>query len=398
MAESYASLERKIDEVLRRLDESGAGTVASKTGLKSALSTGELYEGVATSPMVRSWDNSIGESCHPTVAAILRYIAKFLWAQLTWWNSSYLLDYMAMFIAVIFIALQNDYYILEQKKWYPEKDQWDYNQIRRTDTVPWTSEVVPAMVCSLVVVCFFANLRRPSLHDIHNFTCGALTVFFTYTWIYLMARAFGRPRPMLLSKCDPIYDTNQTPPDYYIIGCQNPNYDEWEWASLVSGHVCFPTAEYAFITFYIIGKANPWRNGGLAFVYLFLWPGLTYCAWIAFSRVYDNVHHWSDVCNSFVIGVLVGLSSYLLYFPNPFMELKYKPYNPRLRAGTYANPGPTNIFEYMLVKFKRKEKEGQPDLIELRGQSPKNELEELGDAQLQSSISSSELSKSLSDL
>jgi membrane-associated phospholipid phosphatase len=159
-------------------------------------------------------------------------------------------------------------------------------------TVPFMSVMGP------IVAALLHQLRRRSLHDLHDAALGAtlaglLTAFFCYT----LKPFTGKPRPNWLAT--------------------QGNDDSRK--SYPSAHAAVMMAGMVFLALYLGGKIRIFRPGYGRVWKLILFLGPIYAALIVgLTRTRDYHHDFSDVNGGFFIGFVCGLAAYFIYYPSLF--------------------------------------------------------------------------------
>lgn len=141
---------------------------------------------------------------------------------------------------------------------------------------------------------------------------------------------YGRPRPDFFNRCFPsvdIYDNSAVATKIASIAtgrldfaCE-PQPDEYILRngrmSFVSGHSSFAFAAGVYVSFYIWGNSKAFQIGGFGESWRFLLglPSLFFSFYVMISRRSDNRHHSEDVVWGAVLGTVIAIVSYLIYYP-----------------------------------------------------------------------------------
>ncbi|KAI8876770.1 PAP2-domain-containing protein [Backusella circina FSU 941] len=202
----------------------------------------------------------------------------------------------------------------------------------KTIMFPYTeNESVPVWL--LLVICFVAPIvviaivslagvgyKPRSYYDFHSGVLGlCLGLSMTIMLTDVIKITAGRPRPDMLSRCQPPADTVDplfgltsvnactTPIDSHIM------IDGFK--SFPSGHSSFSFAGLGFLAFYIAGKMKMFDERGHTYKgFMFAFPILG-ALLVAISRTRDYRHHWQDVTVGAILGTLCAYFAYRQYYP-----------------------------------------------------------------------------------
>lgn len=202
------------------------------------------------------------------------------------------------------------------------------------ETVPSKMLAVLCLIVPALVIIIMGGVLGP-MHDGHASACTFLiatgsTLFLTG----ILKRYFGCFRPNFYAMCD--FDTE-------TLECRSDS-DEGR-KSVPSGHSSVAFSSMTMLTLFFLGKVGIYnglkevgdsqlsRDRKFAiypslkkkiFAYIALIP-MALAAFIAASRVYDNVHHPADIILGSLIGFVCASFSYSLWYPSIYSEHAGKP-------------------------------------------------------------------------
>ncbi|KAG2127920.1 phosphatidic acid phosphatase type 2/haloperoxidase [Suillus bovinus] len=184
-----------------------------------------------------------------------------------------------------------------------------------------------------VVQCFVNFLTVQSWWDFHHSTLGlVLSLSTTRAITQLVKVTVGRPRPDLISRCQPV--TGSADPLFGLstvdICTQTVSKIlEDGWKSFPSGHSSMSFAGLGFLAFYLIGKLHLFDTRGyVSKVWICIAP-LAGAMLVAISRTMDYRHHWQDVVGGSTLGLLLAYFSYRQYYPHLALAESHQPYTTR---------------------------------------------------------------------
>lgn len=155
--------------------------------------------------------------------------------------------------------------------------------------------------------------------DFHHSTLGLLLSYtITGSITQLLKVAVGRPRPDVISRCQPI--PGSIDPVYGLstvdICTQTVKHilDDG-WRSFPSGHSSSSFAGLGFLTFYLAGKLHIFDKRGYAGKIWLVFTPLFGAVFVAISRTMDYRHHWHDVVTGSALGLILSYFSYRQYYP-----------------------------------------------------------------------------------
>ncbi|KAL7312461.1 hypothetical protein PS15m_008218 [Mucor circinelloides] len=191
-------------------------------------------------------------------------------------------------------------------------------------------ESVP--VWMLLIICFVAPIiviagislsgygYRRSLHDFHSGVLGlCLGLAMTIMLTDVIKVTAGRPRPDMLSRCQPPADA--VDPRFGLTSvdiCTTDIYSHTMidgFKSFPSGHSSFSFAGLGYLAFYIAGKVKMFDEKGHTYKgFLFAFP-IIGALLVAISRTEDYRHHWQDVTIGALLGTFCAYFAYRQYYP-----------------------------------------------------------------------------------
>ncbi|KAG2131674.1 phosphatidic acid phosphatase type 2/haloperoxidase [Suillus clintonianus] len=204
------------------------------------------------------------------------------------------------------------------------------NQRVGTTALSFISGGIPFVIQSLVNI-----LTVRSWWDFHHSTLGLLlSLSMTRTVTHLVKVTVGRPRPDLISRCQP------------AIGSEDPLWGlstvdictqtvsvilEDGWKSFPSGHSSMSFAGLGFLAFYLAGKLHLFdTRGHVSKAWISISP-LAGALYVATTRTMDYRHHWQDVMTGSALGILLAYFSYRQYYPDLASADAHEPYATRFK-------------------------------------------------------------------
>ncbi|KAI8329184.1 phosphatidic acid phosphatase type 2/haloperoxidase [Choanephora cucurbitarum] len=208
---------------------------------------------------------------------------------------------------------------------------------RVNESVPvWLLAVIAILVPIVAIACISIGIRR-SWMDFNSALLGlALALSMTIMVTDVLKTTVGRPRPDMLSRCQPPPDI-QDPPlgllNYTICTADHHSYKFRDgFKSFPSGHASFSFAGLGYLSFYLAGKMHLFDQMGHTYKgFVFFFPFLG-ALLIAISRLRDYRHHWTDVFIGGIIGTVFAYFSYRQYYPSLAHEESHKPFAPRISS------------------------------------------------------------------
>lgn len=185
----------------------------------------------------------------------------------------------------------------------------------------------------LVTQCLVNLLTVRSWWDLHHSTLGlSLSLSMTRTITLLVKVTVGRPRPDLISRCQPATGSGDP-----LLGLSTADICtqtvsailEDGWRSFPSGHSSLSFAGLGFLAFYLAGKLHLFDTRGYIIkAWMFIAP-LVAATLVAISRTMDYRHHWQDVVTGSALGLLLAYFSYRQYYPHLASANAHQPYTTR---------------------------------------------------------------------
>ncbi|KAG1718509.1 phosphatidic acid phosphatase type 2/haloperoxidase [Suillus paluster] len=195
------------------------------------------------------------------------------------------------------------------------------------------------------IQCLVNVLTVRSWWDFHHSTLGMyldfmvtdddavlLSLSMTGSITQLVKVTVGRPRPDLISRCqpapgseDPLWGLSTAD----ICTQAASKIFEDGWRSFPSGHSSMSFAGLGFLAFYLAGKLHLFDTRGyVGKAWISITP-LTGALFVATSRTMDYRHHWQDVVTGSALGLLLAYFSYRQYYPHLASADAHEPYATR---------------------------------------------------------------------
>ncbi|GEM08037.1 phosphatidic acid phosphatase type 2/haloperoxidase family protein [Rhodotorula toruloides] len=197
--------------------------------------------------------------------------------------------------------------------------------------------IVYAGAVPAVIIILVALIWRRSFWDMHNGLLGLLlSVSLTTVFTQVVKVTVGRPRPDLIDRCQPVNSASNHPvyglATVALCTVQTGHIIDDGFKSFPSGHSSFAWAGLGYFALYLAGK-----------MHLFDQQGHTIKSWIAItppigatliavSRTMDYRHHATDVIAGSILGAVIALITYHLYYPSLFSPQCHLPFSPRIPA------------------------------------------------------------------
>jgi diacylglycerol diphosphate phosphatase/phosphatidate phosphatase len=188
-----------------------------------------------------------------------------------------------------------------------------------------------AAVVPLVVILLWTLVRQPpDAHKAHVTALGlAISLLLTALITDIIKNFVGRPRPDLVSRCDPQPGTLKDELVTIAICTETEHHKLHDgWRSFPSGHSSFSFAGLGWLALFFASQTHCVRaRGSLILVLLCLTP-LMGAALVAVSRLEDYRHDVGDVMVGAVIGCLVTYLNWRRYYPSLLSKWCDEPYDP----------------------------------------------------------------------
>lgn len=185
-----------------------------------------------------------------------------------------------------------------------------------------------AGILPLGLLVLWALVSRPGFHRTHVTLLGLLISILTTTFITdVLKDTIGRPRPDLISRCnpDPATPRNQM---VSVEVCTETSHHKLHdgWRSYPSGHSSVAFAGLGWLALLLGSQLHVLRpRANLASVLVCLAP-LLGAALIAVSRLEDYRHDVFDVVSGSVLGFLVSYFHWRRYYPSLLDQSCSEPY------------------------------------------------------------------------
>ncbi|GAA5992059.1 hypothetical protein JCM11641_003662 [Rhodosporidiobolus odoratus] len=206
-----------------------------------------------------------------------------------------------------------------------------------TERISFAMCIVYAGVIPAVSIILVALIWRRSFWDLHNGLLGLLqSVAITTVFTQVVKICVGRPRPDLIDRCQPIANATNSPVYGLAVASKicttdiNSNIMLDGFRSFPSGHSSFAWAGLGFFALYLSGKMHLFDRRGHTFkAWIAITPPIG-ATLIAVSRTMDYRHHATDVIAGSILGAVIALLTYHLYYPSLFSSQCHLPYSPRI--------------------------------------------------------------------
>lgn len=202
------------------------------------------------------------------------------------------------------------------------------NYPKQDETVPYKmlvqiSMILPVVFLIVSEIAYAQISRRNKLFlTSQEFWYHLITVLFSWGfcfWLNQIVTSFikvrvGRLRPVFLDYCKPNIDCSD--PLYantYITNytCHTGHSDEkFARTSFPSGHSSESMVSMVFIIIYLWKRYS--KDSTRYFVALVQIVALFIGFFVSLSRIYDNIHHWSDVAAGMALGTIFAFIGSLL--------------------------------------------------------------------------------------
>ncbi|KAG8894930.1 hypothetical protein FRB99_000892 [Tulasnella sp. 403] len=171
--------------------------------------------------------------------------------------------------------------------------------------------------------------------DLHNSWLGlVLSLALTGTITNLVKVTAGRPRPDLISRCQPMARVQNAPVFGLVTAdiCTQTDFGILKdgFRSFFSGHSSLSFAGLGFLFFYTAGKLHLFDHRGHAGKAWIAFIPLVGATLIAITRTMDYRHHPVDVLVGSVVGLVIAHFCYRQYYPSLMHPLSHRPYSPRI--------------------------------------------------------------------
>ncbi|KIW29780.1 uncharacterized protein PV07_05568 [Cladophialophora immunda] len=227
------------------------------------------------------------------------------------WHPSYAFDYLGFVLLVITLFLVR-YFLEPVQQMFRLDDhaiQYPYASVQRVSS---RENTLIAGAVPLLVLVIWAIIARPGVHKAHVTILGLFfSVYLTSLITDIIKSAIGRPRPDLISRCQPKPGT----PGYALVTiavCTQPDLRTLldGWRSFPSGHSSWAFSGLGYLSLFLAGQMHVFRpRTDLASILLFLAP-LVCAALVAMSRLADYRHDIWDVSSGSLLGLVIAYTTY----------------------------------------------------------------------------------------
>lgn len=202
------------------------------------------------------------------------------------------------------------------------------------ERVPTLWNIIYAGAVPLLILLLWMIISRPGWHKAHVTILGLLISLILASFLTdVIKNSVGRPRPDLLARCKPAYNT----PEHELITisvCTETNHHTLHdgWRSFPSGHSSFAFSGLGYLAMFFAGQMHVFRpRADLSGVLIALLP-LVGAALIAISRCEDYRHDVYDVTVGSLLGLGVAYFSYRRYYPKLTSPRCDRPYPSRAES------------------------------------------------------------------
>ncbi|KAK2850656.1 hypothetical protein FQN49_005449 [Arthroderma sp. PD_2] len=250
-------------------------------------------------------------------------------ALVRFWCRSYAAEYtILIFLVVAWVMLQLFVHPFRQMFSLDNASiQYPFAVVER---VPVLWSIIYSGAFPLLAIGVWSALFRPGSHFIHVTLLGLLATLLVTIFITdIIKNAVGRPRPDLISRCQPEKGTPEhTLVEYTVCTSTNQHILNEGWRSFPSGHSSFGFSGLGYLSFFLAGQLRAWRpRSGLPRLLVSLSP-LLGALMIAISRVADYRHDVYDVSSGAIIGLGTAYVIYRCYYPSLWSGDCDTPYHP----------------------------------------------------------------------
>ncbi|KAB8079364.1 phosphatidic acid phosphatase type 2/haloperoxidase [Aspergillus leporis] len=193
--------------------------------------------------------------------------------------------------------------------------QYPFAVVERVSVV-WS--IIYAGAIPFLIFLLWAAMFRPNRYKIQVTILGFLvSLMLTSLLTDIIKNSVGRPRPDLISRCNPRKGTPESKLVAWTVCTQtNQHILQEGWRSFPSGHSSFSFSGLGYLSFFFSGQMHVFRpRTDLCRCLVALLPFL--CAlMIAISRLDDYRHDVYDVACGSLLGTGVAYFSYRRYYPS----------------------------------------------------------------------------------
>ncbi|POY71007.1 hypothetical protein BMF94_5932 [Rhodotorula taiwanensis] len=246
---------------------------------------------------------------------------------------SYLPDWILTIVLLVLIG------VLTDKAGYKRQFSLTDTSIQHTyavhERISFGMCIVYSAVIPLIIMAAIALIWRRSFWDCHSAILGLLlSVSLTTVFTQVVKVCVGRPRPDLIDRCQPVQGAANAAvyglATVAVCTVQTGHIIDDGFKSFPSGHSSFAWAGLGYFSLYLAGKMRLFDRRGHAIKAWIAIAPLIGATLIAVSRTMDYRHHATDVIAGSILGALIALVTYHLYYPSLFSANCNLPYSPRI--------------------------------------------------------------------
>ncbi|KAG2236337.1 hypothetical protein INT48_001401, partial [Thamnidium elegans] len=234
---------------------------------------------------------------------------------------SYLYDWLLVIImTVAFFAIDQ---IPPFHRMFSLEDKSIMFPYAEKETIPVWLLMIICLLVPIIIIGFISMSGygyKRSLHDFHSGVLGlCLGLAMTIMLTDVIKVTAGRPRPDMLSRCQPPADSVDPVFGLSSVAICTTDINSHimidGFKSFPSGHSSFSFAGLMYLAFYIAGKMKMFDQKGHTYKgFLFAFP-IIGALLVAISRTEDYRHHWHDVTIGAFLGTFCSYFSYRQYYP-----------------------------------------------------------------------------------
>lgn len=194
----------------------------------------------------------------------------------------------------------------------------------------------------LLILLYTLVRSNPDAHKAHVTSLGLfISVLLTALLTDIIKNFVGRPRPDLVSRCDPQQGTPKNELVTIAVCTETEHHKLHDgWRSFPSGHSSFSFAGLGWLALFIASQTHCVRARANLLLVLVSMSPLVGAALIAISRLEDYRHDVGDVLVGGVLGTVVTTLNWRRYYPSLLSKWCDEPYpapegKERAREGGY---------------------------------------------------------------
>ncbi|KAL8715816.1 MAG: hypothetical protein Q9220_000483 [cf. Caloplaca sp. 1 TL-2023] len=251
------------------------------------------------------------------------------------WRRSYAADYIGfalLFIAFIVVESTAEpfhrmFYLDDVNLQYPhalvERVSVRYNILY--------SGLLPFIIILLATFVIYPSRSGSTslFHKPHVTTLGLMTsIFLTAFLADVIKNAVGRPRPDLISRCNPAKGTPKHELVTWKVCTETDHHTLHDgFRSFPSGHSAFAFSGLGYLSLFLAGQLHIFRPHTDLFRVLLVVAPLVGATMIAISRLEDYRHDVYDVTIGSILGMLIAYFTYRRYYPRLNAQRPHVPYS-----------------------------------------------------------------------